>query len=78
MDLFTLLALTGVGGAVIGSIEGWTFVECLYFSVQSMTSVGYGDVGPEVRKGRGAKQGEARSEATSREGRVYWKCDVQR
>ena len=51
-DVFTLVALTGVGGAVIGTIEGWSFVECIYFAVQSMTSVGYGDVGPQTLAGQ--------------------------
>lgn len=44
--LFPFAGLITIGAAVIGSIEGWTVVESLYFSVVSLTTVGFGDYFP--------------------------------
>eukprot|EP01039_Chlorochromonas_danica_P012313 gene12313-14047_t len=33
-----------VGGAIFQSLEGWSFVEGLYFAVETSTTVGYGDL----------------------------------
>jgi len=41
-----------LGAIVIGSIEGWTFVESIYFSVVSLTTVGYGDYYPDKSASR--------------------------
>jgi voltage-gated potassium channel len=35
-----------IGALVVGSIEGWSFIESMYFSVVSLTTVGYGDFAP--------------------------------
>jgi hypothetical protein len=37
-----LLAILLVGAIAIGPIEGWTFIESVYFAVVSMTTEGYG------------------------------------
>lgn len=41
-----LLALLLTGTFVMMALEGWSFVEALYFSTFAMTTVGYGDLAP--------------------------------
>ncbi len=53
--LFALLAVILVMGAgAIGFhlIEGWSILDSLYASAQTVTTVGYGDIVPATRKGR--------------------------
>ena len=53
--LFALLAVIVVMGAgAIGFhlIEGWSILDSLYASAQTVTTVGYGDIVPATRKGR--------------------------
>jgi hypothetical protein len=44
--LLPFLGLILIGAAVIGPLEGWTVVEAVYFSVVSLTTVGFGDYYP--------------------------------
>ncbi|GAX11929.1 potassium channel subfamily K member 5 [Fistulifera solaris] len=44
--LFPFVGLIGLGALVVGPLEGWTIVEALYFSVVSLTTVGFGDYYP--------------------------------
>jgi len=37
------------GAAVYMPTEGWTFVDCMYFGVVTITTVGYGDLYPTTR-----------------------------
>ncbi|KAL7558629.1 hypothetical protein ACA910_019460 [Epithemia clementina (nom. ined.)] len=46
------LGLVLIGAAVVGTLEGWTTVESLYFAVVSMTTVGYGDYFPTKESSR--------------------------
>ena len=46
------VGLVSLGAAVVGSLEGWTIVESLYFAVVSMTTVGFGDYVPTERSSR--------------------------
>jgi hypothetical protein len=44
--LFPFAGLITVGATVVGTIEGWSVVESLYFAVVSLTTVGFGDFFP--------------------------------
>jgi len=44
--LLPFVGLISIGAAVVGPIEGWTFVESIYFAVVSLTTVGFGDYFP--------------------------------
>ncbi|KAL3776207.1 hypothetical protein ACHAWO_008734 [Cyclotella atomus] len=46
-----LTASVLIGTIAMVLIEGWTFVEALYFSTFSMTTVGYGDITPTSNAG---------------------------
>eukprot|EP00957_Ditylum_brightwellii_P006676 507136-Ditylum_brightwellii.AAC.1 len=44
--LLPFAGLILIGAIVVGKIEGWTVIESLYFSVVSLTTVGFGDYYP--------------------------------
>ena len=41
-----------VGTVFYSSVEGWSLLDSLYFSVVSLSTVGYGDLVPETAAGR--------------------------
>jgi hypothetical protein len=41
--LFPFAGLILIGAIIVGPIEGWTLLESIYFSVVSLTTVGFGD-----------------------------------
>jgi len=47
--IFPFAGLITIGAGVVGPIEGWTVIEALYFSVVSLTTVGYGNYVPEKK-----------------------------
>ncbi|SNS14673.1 potassium channel family protein [Tropicimonas sediminicola] len=51
-----LLALTAtviLGGALVYSLlEGWGFVDSIYFATVTLATVGYGDLAPQTTLGR--------------------------
>ena len=53
--LFTLVILIAlVGAAVFRTLEGWSFIDGLYFSIVTMATVGYGDLTPDTFLGKAA------------------------
>ncbi|OEU14579.1 hypothetical protein FRACYDRAFT_262012 [Fragilariopsis cylindrus CCMP1102] len=44
--LFPFIGLILSGALVVGPLEGWSFIESLYFAVVSLTTVGFGDYVP--------------------------------
>lgn len=50
--LWLALLLIGVGAFFYARVEGWTLFQGLYFSVITLTTVGYGDLVPRTFAGR--------------------------
>ncbi len=44
--MFTLFVLLGSGTLFYWQVEGWSIVDSLYFSVMTMSTIGYGDFVP--------------------------------
>jgi hypothetical protein len=48
--IFSLLGLVvlmlGTGTIIYSHLEGWSFIDSLYFSTVTMTTIGYGDLTP--------------------------------
>lgn len=41
-----------VGGVVLGQMEGWPILDCLYYTTVTITTVGFGDYSPKSNGGR--------------------------
>lgn len=50
--VFTLIGLLAAGTIVFKYIENWTWIDSFYFSVSTISTVGYGDTTPHTELGR--------------------------
>ncbi|MEM1322515.1 MAG: potassium channel family protein [Bacteroidota bacterium] len=50
--LITSTVIIGVGGIVYHYLEGWDWVDAFYFSVITLTTIGYGDFAPQTPAGK--------------------------
>ncbi|KAB2808738.1 two pore domain potassium channel family protein [Phaeocystidibacter luteus] len=50
--LMTTLVILGTGTVVYHYVEGWRWLDSLYFSVITLTTIGYGDFSPQTDFGK--------------------------
>lgn len=50
--LITTSIVIGVGSVVYHYLEGWSWIDAIYFSVITLTTVGYGDFSPQTSEGK--------------------------
>lgn len=50
--LFLAMAILVSGTVFYRSVEGWSWIDALYFSVATMSTVGYGDLAPVTNFGK--------------------------
>lgn len=50
--LYTTLIIIALGSVVYHFLEGWRWVDCIYFSIITLTTIGYGDFSPQTDGGK--------------------------
>ena len=50
--LFLCICLIASGTTFYTSVEGWHWVDALYFSTTTLSTVGFGDLSPETNLGK--------------------------
>lgn len=50
--LITTLFILGFGSFVYRHLEGWTWIDSIYFSIITLTTIGYGDFSPQTNAGK--------------------------
>ena len=50
--LFTTTIILGFGSIVYHYLEGWSWIDSIYFSVITLTTIGYGDFSPQTDEGK--------------------------
>lgn len=46
------IAISIGGGLIVGAIEGWPVLDCFYYSIITITTVGFGDLSPKSQAAR--------------------------
>ncbi len=52
MATFSLVILIITGALIYQKLEGWSFVDSLYFTTTTITTVGYGDFTPTTEESK--------------------------
>jgi voltage-gated potassium channel Kch len=50
--LLTSLIILAFGSAVYHYLEGWSWLDSVYFSMITLTTIGYGDFSPQTNSGK--------------------------
>lgn len=50
--LITTTVIIAFGSIMFHYLEGWTWIDSVYFSVITLTTVGYGDFSPQTDEGK--------------------------
>jgi len=50
--LMTTAIILAFGSIMFHYLEGWTWIDSIYFSVITLTTVGYGDFSPQTEIGK--------------------------
>jgi len=50
--VFTTLIILFIGTMAYHHLEGWSYIDSLYFSIITLTTVGYGDFSPQTTQGK--------------------------
>ena len=50
--LLTTSIVISFGSIVYHYLEGWTWIDSIYFSVITLTTIGYGDFSPQTDEGK--------------------------
>ncbi len=50
--LILVLVTLGIGTIFYAQVEGWSLLDSLYFSVITLSTIGYGDISPVTSVGR--------------------------
>ena len=50
--LLTTMIVVGIGSSVYRYLEGWSWIDSIYFSLITLTTVGYGDYSPQTTGGK--------------------------
>ncbi len=50
--LFTTIVILSMGSVIYHYLEGWSWIDSFYFSVITLTTIGYGDFSPQTDAGK--------------------------
>ncbi len=50
--LITSFIILGFGTVVYHFLEGWSWLDSIYFSIITLTTIGYGDFSPQTNGGK--------------------------